>query len=118
MTIKRRTLYKHTHSNSAMKEALLKAGLKNRGYNTVVEPKKVTASVRKRIKQLSDLVHSTYVSNVPRGHRRQYDVYRRATSKIIEISKGDKSTYEDALATVKYTWTSPESYQDTLRIIG
>lgn len=109
MAINRRKI-----NNPALRDAFLGSA---RGQHLVVEAKQRSRDVRDRKHQLEELVHDTFVDQVPRGYSRRPDVYRRAARRCYELARVGGKAFDDAIVSLKYTWTSKEAYDEAIKIV-
>jgi hypothetical protein len=90
------------------------------GRHLAIEAKKIRQyqEAATRVRQLKQLVHDTFVTNVPKGHARRFDVYMNAKVRIRDLGTQGGMFYDRAVSAVKFAWTSPEAYKNAVEILG
>ena len=99
--------------SSNMADAFMKT---DKGQALVVEIKKEERAIADRIRQLKQLVHATFVSKVPHGHAKRFDVYQMAKPMIRELGRKGGEEYEDAILSVKFAWSNRKAYREAIEI--
>lgn len=79
---------------------------------------KRTVTIKSRIRVLKNLVHSTFVSDVPAGHARRWDIYQNSKPLVKKLGVQGGETYQQALDTLKFTWTSKKAYKEACEVLG
>ena len=106
--------YRRNLQNSAMADAFLKT---SEGTALIVEAKSQKNEIGLRVRQLKTLIHSTFVSNVPRGHGKRFDVYQASKSRVGSLV-ADEAVYNSTVHKLKYAWTSREAYEAAVQSIA
>lgn len=88
----------------------------DKGQTLLIEAKNGQREIADRIRQLKQLVHSTFVSDVPRGHAKRFDVYQMAKGKIRELGRKGGNEFDEAILAVKFAWSSRKSYKQAIEI--
>jgi len=110
MAIHRRQLH-----NPAIRDALLKT---NVGQTLLVEAKIEAKEIGRRIRQLKELVHSTFVADVPGGFQKRFDIYQRAKPHVQELGRLGGSAYDEAVLKVKFAWTCRQAFHEAVKAIA
>jgi len=114
MAIKRRDV----QQNLAVRDALLKSEKGQEAIHTVIQAKEEAWEIGQRIRQLKELVHSTFVSDVPQGFRKRFDVYQRSKSHVRDLGIQGGQSYDSALLKIKFAWTSRYAYKEAIESIA
>lgn len=99
----------------SIRDALLKT---QKGHSLVIEAKNRSVEIRDRVRYLKNLVHSTFVSNVPPGFRKRFDVYLMAKPQIRKLAKRGGESYNAAVEAVRWAWTSRRAYREAIEAIS
>jgi len=100
-----------------MRDALVKT---QQGRVMALEARKYQKEIAERIRNLNELVHDTFIVNVPAQHRcranaqRHWEVFKAAKARIRDLGRQGGPEYDRVFNTVKWTWNSKECYEDTL----
>jgi len=81
---------------------------------TVIQKKQDIAS---RIRTLKQLVYDTFVTNVPAGHNKRFDIYHHAKPRIRELGLIGGPEYEDAVNAVKFAYLNQEAHAEAVKSI-
>lgn len=109
----------------SIREAFREASMKNQLLGLLVyEAKRTSDQIKTRANELREIVHNTFVSNVPRIHRcranarRHRELARKAKPIIRELARKGGREYDVFLTTMKYTWTSRECYEQSVTALN
>lgn len=116
--------YEGRPASQSMAEAFAKT---TDGKALVAEARKRESDIRFRVRELKEITYRTFVTNVPgwlrhklrrQGHNTR-DVYRdpAVRERIRELGREGGEAYENAVRTLKFTWDSKRSYEDSLAIL-
>jgi len=65
-----------------------------------------------RYQRLSNLIHQTFVSNVPAGFAKRPDIVYWSRSTVRELAKNGGPAYDAMIETVKFAYRSPTEYRE------
>jgi hypothetical protein len=108
--------------NKALKDALYQT---KSGKALIVQSKKSIHSqkIGDRIRKLKNLVYTTFVSDVPQGASKRFDVYNKAKPAIRKLGKKGGEDYNHAITALKYVWVGIDrneqrkNYKDAIQLL-
>ncbi len=103
--------------NKALKNALYQS---DNGKTLIIQSKKAIHSkkVGERIKLLKNLVFRTFVTDVPKGSPKRFDVYDTAKPAIRKLGKNGGENYNNMITALKYVWVSNNNFSDTIKLLS
>jgi len=98
---------------------------------TVLQVKDIPADARARIQELRNVIHSTFVGNVPALRTTQwtwdeyriirtdlYEAFQKSKERIREIAIEGGKAYEDLSFKAKFAWTNYETMKQVRSVLA
>jgi len=108
--------------NKALKDAFYQT---KSGHALVVKSKKSIHSqkIGERIRTLKNLVYNTFITDIPQGASKRWDVYNKAKPAIRKLGKKGGEDYNHAITALKYVWVGIDrneqrkNYKDAIELL-
>jgi len=114
--------------SDSMKNAFLKT---KKGETFVMQAKLEKINEKRRLQQLRSLVHDTFVTYVPKGKAKRWDVYKDSHKTVVALAHTGGEAYSKAMHLIKHAYSAYDckrrkfslniqkrNYRDAITVLG